>query len=137
MMKILIFVCITAATLFGEGINWAHSYAEAKERAAKEEKNILLLITTESCRWCRRLESTTLEDERVVKRINDEYVAVHVTRGKDKYPEDLVARRVPMSYFLKADGEVIHDMMGFWNVEDYLSVLDDAAYELKQEALDQ
>lgn len=136
-MKMIFIALLAALSLNGAEIDWAHSYAEAQERANKEQKNILLLITTESCRWCRRLESTTLKDEDVVKRINAEYVAVHVTRGKDEYPEDLVARRVPMSYFLKADGEVIHDMMGFWNVEDYLSVLDDAAYELTQENLEE
>jgi thioredoxin-related protein len=132
-MKKILFALFAALSLSAAEIDWAHSYAEAQERAKKEQKNILLLITTESCRWCRRLESTTLQNDKVVKRINAEYVAVHVTRDKDKYPEDLVARRVPMSYFLKSDGEVIHDMMGFWNVEDYLSVLDDAAYEFKLE----
>jgi len=122
---------LAAASLFAAEIDWAPSYEAAKVRAAQEQKNILLLITTESCKWCRRLESATLTDARVVERVNAHYVAVHVTRGKDVYPEDLIAPRVPMSYFLRADGEVIHDMMGYWNVEDYLSVLDDAEYEFK------
>lgn len=130
-MKKIVMILTMALSLWAAEIDWAHSYAEAQERAKNENKNILLLITTETCRWCRRLESTTLQDDAVIKRINAEYVAVHVTRGKDAYPADLVAPRVPMSYFVKPDGEVIHDMMGFWNVEDYLSILDDAAYELK------
>lgn len=132
-MRIFWMAVMAALSLGASEIRWAHSFAEAQERAHREEKNILLLITTESCRWCRRLESSTLTDRRVADRINAEYVAVHLTRGKDDYPAHLVAPRVPMSYFLKPDGEVIHDMMGYWNVEDYLSVLDDAAYELKQE----
>lgn len=132
-MKKILLMLLTTLWVFGAEIDWAHSYAQAQERAKKEQKNILLLITTESCRWCRRLEATTLQDEAVVKRINAEYVALHVTRNKDDYPKNLVAQRVPMSYFLKPDGEVIHDMMGYWNVEDYLSILDDVAYELRRE----
>ena len=132
-MKKIFLMLLTALSLFGAEIDWAHSYAQAQERAKKEHKNILLLITTESCRWCRRMEATTLQDDAVVKRLNAEYVALHVTRDKDEYPKELVAQRVPMSYFLKPDGEVIHDMMGYWNVEDYLSILDDVEYELRRQ----
>ena len=131
-MKKIVLILLAVLSLDAAEIDWAHSYAEAQERAKNEHKNILVLITTESCRWCRRLEATTLQNDAVIKRINAEYVAVHVTRGKDAYPSDLVAPRVPMSYFVKPGGEVIHDMMGYWPAEDYLSILDDAAYELKK-----
>jgi len=132
-MRMLVMIIAAAWSLFGAEINWAHTYAEAQERAVKEQKNLLVLITTERCRWCRKLEAFTLTDEKVAERINREYVAVHVTRDKDDYPEQLTAQRVPTSYFLTADGEVIHDMMGYWNVEDYLSILDDVQFVLKEE----
>jgi uncharacterized protein YyaL (SSP411 family) len=132
-MRIIMISIMMLVSLWGSEINWAHSYAEAQERAAKEHKNVLLLITTEYCRWCRKLEAFTLTDERVAERVNREFVAVHVTRDKDDYPEHLTAQRVPTSYFLTPEGEVIHEMMGYWNVEDYLSILDDVKFALTQE----
>lgn len=131
-MRIVMMTVLLLAALFGEEIHWVHSYDEATEKAAKEGKNVLVLITTESCRWCRKLEAYTLTDQAVVRRINEKYVAVHVTRDVDDYPETLKAPYVPTSYFLRPDGKIVHDMMGYWSVEDYLSILDDADYELKK-----
>lgn len=122
-----------AVSLFGVQIDWVHSYAEAQALAKKENKNILVLISTEKCRWCRKLESTTLKDAAVVERINSAYVAVHVTRDKDAYPAELKAKMVPMSYFLQPDGTVIHSMPGFWESMDYLSILRDVDYKLKKQ----
>ncbi len=111
-------------------IQWYHNYDRAVQQADKEHKNILLLMTSKTCKWCRKLEETTLEDETVVARINQHYVAVALTRGVDSYPEYLDAKMVPMSFFLTPEGRVINSMPGYWNVEDYHSILDDANYYL-------
>jgi uncharacterized protein YyaL (SSP411 family) len=128
---LLFFFVLTA--LSGAEIEWAHSYKEAKERALKEKKNILLLITTERCRWCRKLEATTLHDAEVVGRINAGFVAVHLTRGEDDYPANLKAPMVPMSYFLYPDDRpIMRGIMGYWCAEDYLSIMDDVDRKLKK-----
>lgn len=132
-MRKLVLMAVAAVSLFGTQINWAHSYAQAQALAQKEHKKILVLISTEKCRWCRKLESTTLEDAAVIQRINEGYVAVHVTRDKDAYPAGLKAKMVPMSYFLDANGSVIHSMPGYWESMDYLAILRDVEYKLKKQ----
>lgn len=121
---IVVFALVTGA--FAAQIQWMDSYADACRKAAEEHKNVLLLITTETCGWCRRLERTTLRDDAVVEQINADFVAVHVTRGKDEYPKSLEAKMVPTSYFLHPDGTVFYRMPGYWTSEDYLSILKDA-----------
>jgi len=131
MRLFLLSICLGLISLYGSGLNWADSYADAIAKAKSENKNVMLLITTHTCRWCRKLESETLVDESVTARLNRDYISVHVTRGEDEYPESLNAPGVPATYFLNAEGEpIIKRVMGYWNVEDYSSFLDDVDYKL-------
>ncbi|MDD2949763.1 MAG: DUF255 domain-containing protein, partial [Sulfuricurvum sp.] len=86
----------------------------------------------EQCRWCRKFEATTLQDEDVITKVNSKFVAVHVTRDKSVYPKKLSAKMVPMNYFLDNNGSVIYSMPGYWPVEDYQSILDDALVKYKK-----
>jgi thioredoxin-related protein len=131
MNKIFLLLFLTFINLHAADIVWAKSFSQALEKAQKEKKNIMLLITTETCRWCRKLESQTLTDEVVVSRLNKDYISVHLTRGVDEYPRYLDAPGVPATYFLDRAGKpIIKRVMGYWNVEDYLSYLDDVDYKL-------
>lgn len=118
--------------LMGAEINWNSSFAEAQVKAKKESKPILVIITTEQCRWCRKLEATTLEDDTIISTINSKFSAVHVTRDKSVYPKNLTAKMVPMSYFLDPNGKVLYSMPGYWPTEDYQSILNDALRKYKK-----
>ena len=131
MQKFFILLLLGFISLSGAELNWASSYAEAIDKALEQKKNVMLLITTETCRWCRKLESTTLTDTHVVERLEKDYISVHVTRGKDDYPCHLEAKGVPTTFFLDASGKpIIKKVLGYWNAEDYLSFLDDVDYKL-------
>jgi len=132
-MNKLFLIFLLPVVLLGDGLKWAHSYKEAQERAVNEDKAILLLVTTESCRWCRKLESTTLQDDDVIAKISNDFIPVHLTRGKDDYPSSLKAKRVPTSFFLHSDGRpLMRSVMGYWSAEDYLSILEDAKRKIKK-----
>lgn len=124
-MRIFMIITLFVVSLFAGEIEWMESFAEAKAKAQKEDKIIYALITSETCRWCRKLESTTLEEERVIEKVNSKYSAVALTRGKDEYPPCLKAPMVPMSYFLTPEGRVLYSVPGYWSKEDYLSMMDD------------
>lgn len=131
MKKIGLFVLLMA-NLFASDIAWNDTYEQAQAKAKKESKPILVIITSEQCRWCRKLESTTLSDNEIVSKINSQFSAVHVTRDKSAYPKNLTAKMVPMSYFLDSTGKILYSMPGYWPVEDYQSILDDALRKVKK-----
>lgn len=131
MRKLLLTIFLSFSPLFADEIKWADSFKEALAQAQKEDKNMMVLITTKSCRWCRKLESETLTDAQVIKRLNRDYISVHLTRDVDEYPRYLQAPGVPTTYFLNRAGQpIIKRVMGYWNVEDYLFYLDDVDYKL-------
>ena len=132
-MKKIFLLLIFATCVFGAEIAWNASYDVALAKAKKESKPLMVLITTEECRWCRKLESTTLQDEGIVLRINTKFQGVKVTKDKSIYPKNLVAKMVPMSYFIDpSNGKVIYSIPGYWDSEDYDSVLDDALRKYKK-----
>ena len=131
MNKIFLLLFLTSLSLYAADIVWEKSFSKALVKAQKENKNIMVLITTETCRWCRKLESQTLTDEAIISRLNADYVSVHLTRDVDEYPRYLDAPGVPTTYFLDRAGKpIIKRVMGYWNVEDYLSYLNDVDYKL-------
>jgi len=128
--KILLILLITF-NLFGAELEFAHDYKSALKQAKQENKQLLVIITSETCKWCRKLEATTLKDADVIKRINKNFIAVHITRDKGDYPSILQAKMVPMTYFLDTKGDLImHGVAGYWNSEDYYSIIGDAEYKV-------
>lgn len=132
MKKIFLLMMLTVL-VFGAEITWNNSYEQALAKAKKESKPLMVLITSEQCRWCRKLENTTLQDEEIVARINAKFQAVNVTKDKSVYPKNLSAKMVPMSYFIDpSNGKVLYSIPGYWGSEDYHSILDDALRKYKK-----
>lgn len=131
-MKKIVLLAFLMVNLFAAEIAWNDTYEQAQAKAKKESKPLLVLITSEQCRWCRKFEATTLQDEDVISKLNSKFVTVHVTRDKSVYPKNLSAKMVPMNYFLDSNGKVIYSMPGYWPVEDYQSILDDALLKYKK-----
>ncbi len=131
-MKKIVLLAFLLANLFAAEIIWNDTYEQAQAKAKKESKPLMVLITSEQCRWCRKFEATTLQDENIVSKLNSKFVTVHVTRDKSIYPKTLSAKMVPMNYFLDANGKVIYSMPGYWASEDFQSILDDALIKYKK-----
>jgi uncharacterized protein YyaL (SSP411 family) len=132
-MKKIIIMMLLSFSVFSAEVEWSGSYEVALAKAKKANKPLLVLITSETCSWCRKLESTTLKDEKIAGRINDKFEAVNVTRDKSIYPKTLAAKMVPMSYFVDPKtGKHFFSFPGYWNVENYDSVLDDALDKYKK-----
>ena len=68
-----------------EGVRWNDWEPGALSRAAAEGKLIFLDIGATWCHWCHVLDTTSLADPRVVKMLNDDFVAVRV--DTDRRPD--------------------------------------------------
>ena len=131
-MRLLLLPLFFDLTLSASSIIWQKDYASAQELALKENKKIFVFISTETCTWCKKMEATTLSDPKVVKRLNSEYVSVHVDKDHSKYPEKLKAPVVPMSYFLKSDSTIVDYARGYWDTVDFNLILNDVNKRIKK-----
>ncbi|MBU1657460.1 thioredoxin family protein [bacterium] len=124
-LKYLISVVLLASALLGAELDWSHDYEAALQQAKKEKKDVYMLVTSADCRWCRKFEATTLQDESILAQLNKKYVLLHIDRDKDAMPEIFKKQRVPRHYFITSEAKIIYSFLGYWNSEDFASFLKD------------
>jgi thioredoxin-related protein len=125
MLKILWITLLFLTTLYSDELGWNNDYTKALEQAKVEKKDVYMFITSANCRWCRKFEATTLQDEGILQRLKEKYVLLHIDRDADYMPENFKKKRVPRHYFLRANGEIIYSFLGYWANEDFASFLND------------
>ena len=112
--------------LGAEEINWSHDYEKALIQAKKENKFVYILITSDSCRWCRKFEQTTLLDMDIEDRLEEEYITLHFSRDRHTIPPKFKTSPVPRHYFLDQKGDILYDTLGYRDVELFNSFMDNA-----------
>lgn len=124
-MRQIIMIIALASALFSLELGFSSNYEASLKKAQKEKKDVYMLITSDDCQWCRKFEAKTLSNKKFVRKIQEKYVIVHVTRDVDDIPSRFFAKRVPKHYFLTNKGEEIYSFLGYWNVDDFSSFLKD------------
>ncbi len=125
-MKTILLSILFALSLFGADIDWPSDYKAALQEAKQENKLVYIFITSDSCRWCRKFEATTLQDEGIKKRLQKEFVSIHMSRDQVKIPEQFKTAPVPRHYFVDADGKILYSSLGHRCVEIFDSFMDNA-----------
>ncbi len=134
MHKIKLFIVASmlfSSALFSAELNWLHDYDAALKQAQKEKKMVYLFIGADVCRWCERFKDMTLSKKHVIKRLNQEYVLLYMSRDRHKIPSKFTTQGVPRHYFLKSDGTIIYEDRGSREVDGFLSLLEEVS--LKKE----
>ena len=114
-----------STTLFAEEIVWVKDINSAFEMAKKEQRTVMVLVEGENCRWCKKMKHRTLGDENVQKKLTL-YITVKVMRENEDDVKDLpIIHGVPSIFFMTPEKEVIESVVGYFNVEDFLSYITD------------
>ncbi len=96
-------------------IKWEKDFATALERAGDEGKPVLANFYADWCVWCKRLESTTLQDARVADMLRDQVVPVRldVDREGRQLSNDYRVDGLPTILLLDASGREIGRIPGY------------------------
>src|SRR6266513_3512660 len=94
-------------------VDWYAWGPEALDRAAKEEKLVLLSIGYSACHWCHVMEHESFENAAIARVLNDNFVPIKVDREERPDLDQIYMNAVqmltghggwPMSVFLTPDG---------------------------------
>ncbi len=129
MHKIILGILLLSSTVFS--LEWVKDIDTAFAMAKKEHKNVMVFVEGENCRWCKKMKGRTLSDESVEKRL-EKFVTVKVMREDPSAMSVLPQiKGVPTIFFMKEDKAVIEDLIGYFNVEDFISYINDVEKKTK------
>jgi thioredoxin-related protein len=124
-MKNILMPLLFSLTLFGSQIEWQKDYESALAHAKESNKRLFVFMSAKECKFCKKLEETTVKDPEIVAKINKEYVSLYLDKDTDTYPSHLRTEAVPKLYFLDKEGVIVDDSLGYWDSSDFAFTLDD------------
>ena len=130
-MKKIFSILLLVVSLFGANIDWPSDYKAALKEAKKEHKLVYVFITSDTCKWCKKFESTTLQDEDIKKRLYSEFVTVHLSRDRHTIPKQFETAPIPRHYFTDSDGNILYSSLGHRGVTCFDAFMDNAQQKMK------
>lgn len=114
-------------------IKW-QPYDQASLRRARELKRpVFVLVYLDTCHWCKKYETESLEAARIVKRLNRDYLPVGVNSAdQPDLATQLGANVVPTTLLLTPDGRRMAKFHGFVGPRDLADILDANLFRWKR-----
>jgi len=124
-VKFFILSIFSSLALYAEGLTWVKDPKTAFTLAKKEHKIVMLMVEGMHCRWCIKMKRRTLADETVRAKLAS-YVLVKVMREDKSAIKELPhIQGVPSIFFMTADKKILESVIGYFNIEDFLSYVSD------------
>lgn len=129
MTKIAIGLLLSAAVLMGGDVKWEKDLSGAIERAAKEKKPLMVVVTKYGCKWCDVLKQQTLKNPKVSAVLNRDFVSYEAVVEEGTVPQSLMTPGTPATWFIKGKTPMFEPVMGAVGVDDFLYALDEVKKE--------
>lgn len=125
MKKIIFLIVVSCSLLFSGDIVWEKSYKDAAEKAIKDKKSIMLMLSAEGCHACEYMKNGPLKDDSIAKQISENFIPVELLIYQDKYPKKFDSPGTPTFFFIdpKTDKRVGKDIIGGSNKKTFLKEL--------------
>jgi len=130
-VSIFIYLNLLLSTnLSAQELKWESSLSVAFEKSALEKKPLMVFVERRHCRWCKKMESKTLSDSGISKRL-ERFVLVKVDKDSAEATNIPAVPYVPTIYLYSSEKELLIKVGGYFVVEDFNSYLDDFYKKLK------
>lgn len=109
---------------FAQKNNYETDYKTAMKKAQKEHKDIMLVLVSEHCSWCKKLENETLSDADVKKEVRKHYIPLILNRNERNFPEKFYSSFLPTIHFINYNNEnYFVTELGFRDKNDFLEYI--------------
>lgn len=126
MKKFLLIILLLSSSLFAE-LDWTGSYEQGLAKAKKEQKAVMLMFSSKTCKMCSYMKKTVYENDDVSEYVKTFFIPIEIDIAEhpDKYGYAVFG--TPTYYFLTSEGKPIGRMMvGGASPEGFLQKLKDA-----------
>lgn len=129
-MKHFILSIFFISGLSSAELDWPNDYEKAVELAKQENKNIYIFIGADRCRFCDTLKNEALTKKSVIKRLNNSYIYIYLSRDRDNVPKQFSTSGVPRHYFVNPKGETFYENVGFREENGFHKMINEAEFML-------
>lgn len=98
-------------------------FDKAIEKAKKEHKIIMIEAMSETCHYCRRMETTVLVDNEVQNVFKKDFLTLKIDITKAKLPLGLNVELTPTFIFIDENAKIITKIPGAWDKKNFLDIL--------------
>lgn len=119
--------------LKSSALKWSTYDKSTLQKARKLKRPLFVLVYLETCHWCRKYETETLESSRVLKRLRADYLPVAVNSTlQPEVAKTLGAQMVPTTILLTPEGRKMAKFMSFVSERDPADILDANLYRWRK-----
>jgi len=114
----------TSKQAFAEAMHYESNYEAALKRAKKEKKNIMLVLVSNYCPWCRKFEERVLVKKEVDSLVKKHFVPLIINKEKEPFPKRFDKGFTPIVHFIDYKTEQRYDgIVGYNSKEEFLYIL--------------
>ncbi len=135
-MKTLFFLLFFSLSIFADNIdnyakemNFQRDYKTALAKAKKENKMLVMILSSDYCPWCRKFERKTLSSSLVKSRLDKRVITLLVDKKYDAhlFPKKFKTTLTPLVFFINPkDESILSQHAGYVKKREFVSILDNA-----------
>lgn len=130
MRKLTVIFLLLGSFIFANELKWEKDIPTAFSKALKEDKTVMIFVSSGDCRWCIKMKKRTLLDNSVFKKLEN-YILVKTLKDSKEAQKYLPeVEYVPTIFFYSPKKELYERVTGYFGVFDFLSWINDV--ELKK-----
>ena len=106
------------------GQKWYLDIEEAEALAKKEKKNLLVMVSETTCRWCIKMDKETLTQISIQNKLS-EYILVSLKRSDKKSTKKLEGfdGNIPSFFFIESQSGFSESIIGYYEANTFLDYL--------------
>ncbi|WP_309497724.1 DUF255 domain-containing protein [Sulfurovum sp.] len=108
------------------GLPWHSDIDTAFAIASKENRNVIIMVGEDYCKWCTKMKDDTFTDTRIKTKL-EHYTLVSVKRSDKSAIRHVPSfdGTIPSLFFMNFDREMIESVVGYFVADDLLSYIDE------------
>jgi thioredoxin-like negative regulator of GroEL len=114
-----------SSTAPAQTLSCRYDYTAARKEAAEKNRPLLLEFTTENCLWCKKLESTTFRDPKLVAWLNERTIVLKLDAEQEpKIAQALRISNYPTMILAAPNGNILSVIEGYMEASKLLDHLE-------------
>jgi thioredoxin-related protein len=111
-------------------IQWLTEYVSARRQGIKEDRLVLLFVTSENCGYCVKMQKETLSDRTIIKELQNKFVPAKLKlKTGDELAQQLQVNIYPTTLIISPQGKILDYARGYLTTSELRQRMDNALIE--------